>query len=116
MSPQSIRQVPRMFYRSNLQTALMRRVYPRTLLHRKVLAAAIGRHVDTIDRIMAGEGSASLEVIGDLSHFFRKQGDHSFLPEVFGGEHEPSSAPVAPAQIAAELEHMARRMRELIPA
>lgn len=90
-----------LMYRRNAQAALMRRLYPATALHRKVLAHAIGRHVDTINRIMAGEGRPSLEVIGDIGKFFRAQNDPLFLTEVFGPEEfPPPSAPVAAALAA----------------
>lgn len=107
MSARPCRNVSLM-YRANARTALLRRVYPATALHRKVLAHAIGRHVDTINRICAGEGSASLEVIGDLGQFFRRHGDPTFLAEVFGLDMLPP--PAAPAQIAAELKAMAQRL------
>lgn len=99
MSAQPIRHVPPMFYRSNLQTALARRLYPKTALHRKVLAHGSGVHVDTIHRIIAGGGS-SLETACKIADFFRRQGDPWFAYEVFGLEQHASRAPVAAALAA----------------
>jgi transcriptional regulator with XRE-family HTH domain len=110
--------VPNVF-RFRLQQALSARVGPHTGLARKQLAHAIGAHGKTLDLWMQGRGSPSAEALAELVAFFHARGDRLFKYEVFGIE--PPTAPVAPAptpvtEFATQLEHMARQMRQMVPA
>lgn len=94
--------------------ALTQRVYPRTTLHLKVLAHAIGVSAATLANLRQGRNEPLAGLIDRLNKFFWSQGDYGFVFEVYGmdpgvprGEMERERA------LRAELEQRMRRVREI---
>lgn len=72
-------------FKQRLAESLRRRVYPNTGLHPKQLAHAVGKSVDTVFHWLRGENTAEGDSIDSLIDFFTKQGDASFVVEIFPG-------------------------------
>lgn len=81
-----------------LRTALAKRLFPVTSLHRKQIADALGTHRDNVDRWFNGESELRGGTLRELVRFFWDRGDRAFLFEILGIE--PMSIMPSAAQIA----------------
>lgn len=70
-------------FQDRFGTALRRRLYPRTALHLKQIAGALGRSETTIARWWQGESGIGGHDLMRLAQFFAQRGDNEFLTEIF---------------------------------